>query len=162
MGAIQVAAVGYDIPADTLDLYKSNSPLNAIKALLRDVESNTHNPASVVRYDDDDGRSHMLLCCYADLRRRPLSYKELEEVPIPSEFLRLPERLHTSGDIRRVVLNGMVFSYDDNGKTRVDNEAVIGYYNSFSLPDLSSNFYSAALHHLQPIRAYRSEECGHF
>jgi len=136
MGAIQVAAVGYELPDDILDNYTSNSPLNAIKALLRDVESDTHNPASVVRYEDDGGHSHMLLCCYTDLRRRPHSYEELEAIPIPPEFLRLPERLRTSNKIRRVILNGMVFSYDGDGKTRVNNEALIRYCKTFLFPGL--------------------------
>jgi len=127
MGAIQVAAVGYKLPDDILDIYKSNSPRNAIKILLRDVESYMRTPASIVRYDDDDGRSHMLLCCYIDLRQRPRSYEELEAVPIPPTFLRLPERLRISGGIRRVIVNGMVFSYDDDDKTRVHFGAVIRY-----------------------------------
>ena len=97
------------------------------KALLHDVETLTHNPASVVRYDDIDGCAHRVICCFVDCREGAYSTSELDTIPIPAEFSRVPEQVKTNGELRRVfALKAMVFSCGRDGRTRVNRDAVIG------------------------------------
>lgn len=110
--------IGYELEDDALDAYQShNDPRGAIKALLHDVESLTYNPASVVRYDDIDGCTHTVVCCFTDLRECAYSAKELDAIPIPAEFSRVPEQVKTNGKVRRVFApKAMVYSYGRAGK----------------------------------------------
>lgn len=125
MGGFPVVFIGYELHDDPLDAYESHN--NPIKALLHDVESLTHNPASIVRYDDIDGNTHTFVCCFADIRECAYSTKELDAIPIPAEFSRVPEQVKTNGELRRVFApKAMVYSYGGNGKTRVNFNAIIG------------------------------------
>lgn len=82
-----------------------------------------------MRYDDDDDLSctvHTFVCCFVDIRRRAYTSKELDNIPIPAKFARVPERVKTSSDLLRVFAqNAMIFSFDSNGQSRITNDAVI-------------------------------------
>jgi len=125
MGGFPVVFIGYKLENNALDAYYLHS--NPTKALLHDVESLTHNPASFVRYEDNDGYTHRFVCCFVDLREGATSTRELDAIPIPAEFSRVPEQVKTNGELRRVFApKAMVFSYGRDGRTRVNRDAVIG------------------------------------
>lgn len=125
MGGSPVVFIGYELENNALDAYQSHS--NPNKALLHDVESLTQNPASVVHYDDIDGCMHRFVCCFVDLREGATSTRELDAIPIPAEFSRVPKQVKTNGELRRVFASkAKVFSYGRDGKTRVNCDAVIG------------------------------------
>ncbi|KAK0214375.1 hypothetical protein IW262DRAFT_1300465 [Armillaria fumosa] len=128
MGGIPVVFIGYELEDDALDVYQSSdSPRDAVRSLLHVVESETSRPASIVRYDDSKGQTHKFVCCFADLSGRTYSSKEIDAVPVPAEFFRVPERVKTRGELeRKFSPSAMVNSYDADGKTRVDVGAVIG------------------------------------
>ncbi|KAF8957046.1 hypothetical protein BDZ97DRAFT_1924885 [Flammula alnicola] len=130
-GWLPVVFIGYELENGALDTFQSQNTPDSIKALLHDIESEMHNPASVVRYHDSDNSTHKFICCFADLRERAYTSKELDAIPIPAEFARVPERVKTRGEIRRVFApNAMVISYGRDGKTRVDADVVIGLASS--------------------------------
>ncbi|PBK94338.1 hypothetical protein ARMGADRAFT_1164581, partial [Armillaria gallica] len=126
MGGFPVVFIGYELEDDALDI--SNSPSEAVKSLLRVVESETSRPASIVRYDDSRGQTHNFVCCFADLSGRTYSPEEIDAIPVPPGFFRVPERVKTRGAQleRKFSPSAMVNSYDVDGKTRVDVGDVIG------------------------------------
>ncbi|KAF8959747.1 hypothetical protein BDZ97DRAFT_1380718 [Flammula alnicola] len=129
MGGFPVVFVGYELENDALDTYQPrHASRDSIDGMLRDIETETHNPASIVRYDDLDGCTHNAICCFADLRRRPYTSKELDAILVPAEFARVPDLVPTSSYLLRVFApNAMVFSIRSDGKTRVDvGKVVIG------------------------------------
>ncbi|KAF9499533.1 hypothetical protein BDN71DRAFT_1441655 [Pleurotus eryngii] len=128
MGGFPVVFIGYELEDDALDIYQSSSSLReAAKALLRVVESETSRPASIVRYDDAKGQTHKYVCCFADLSGRTYSTKEIDSIPVPTEFFRVPKRVKTRGRLeRKFSSSAMVNSYGADGKTRVDAGALIG------------------------------------
>ncbi|KAF8959790.1 hypothetical protein BDZ97DRAFT_2060962 [Flammula alnicola] len=135
-----VIFIGYELENDALDIFQSQNTPHSIKALLQDIESETHNPASVVRYHDSDNSMHRFICCFADLRERAYTSKELDAIPIPAEFSRVPERVKTRGELRRIFApNAMVISCGRNGKTRIDADVVIGAAANSALYNLRSS-----------------------
>ncbi len=129
MGGFPVVFIGYELEDDALDIYQSSTgPTEAVKSLLRVVESETSRPASIVRYDDSQGQTHKFVCCFADLTGRTYSPKEIDAIPVPAGFFRVPERVKTRGAQleRRFSPSAIVNSYDADGKTRVDVGVVIG------------------------------------
>lgn len=124
MGGFPVIFIGYELEDDALVNYL---PREAVKSLLHVVESETSRPASIVRYDDLKGQTHKFICCFADLSGRTYSSKEIDAIPVPSEFFGVPKRVKTRGELeRKFSPSAMVISYDTDGKTRVDAGAVIG------------------------------------
>ncbi|KAF8340966.1 hypothetical protein F5887DRAFT_1160207 [Amanita rubescens] len=72
----------------------------------------------------------MFLCCYVDTRIRAYDCEELMAVIVPPQFTRVKEMLGIDGDLKRVFApQGMIFSYDVNGKTRVKEECLIARCN---------------------------------
>ncbi|KAK0431368.1 hypothetical protein EV421DRAFT_174350 [Armillaria borealis] len=128
MGGFPVVFIGYELEDDALDIYQSsNDPREAVKSLLRVVESETSRPASIVRYDDSKGQTHKFVCCFADLSGRTYSSKEIDAIRVPPEFFLVPKRVKTRGELeRKFSPSAMVNSYGADGKTQVDSGAVIG------------------------------------
>ncbi|KAK0501910.1 hypothetical protein EDD18DRAFT_677007 [Armillaria luteobubalina] len=128
MGGFPVVFIGYELEDDALDIYRSsNCHREAVKSLLHVVESETSRPASIVRYDDSKGQTHQFVCCFVDLSGRTYSPKEIDAIPVPSEFFGVPKRVKTRGELeRKFSPSAMVNSYGADGKTRVDAGAVIG------------------------------------
>jgi len=122
MGGFPIVFIGFELEKAALDTYPRD-----FKVLLQDVEALTNNPASIVRYDDNDC-THIFVCCFADLRQRAYSSKELEAIPIPAAFSLLPKRMSVlGGDLQRhFAPKAMVFSYGRDGKTRVKANTIIG------------------------------------
>ena len=83
-------------------------------------------PVSLARLEDSSGITRMFLCCYVDTRIRVYDYEELTAVTVPPQFTRVKEILGIDGDLKRVFApQGMIFSYDVNGRTRVKEECLI-------------------------------------
>jgi len=73
----------------------------------------------------------MYLCCYVDTRIRVYDFEELLAVIVPPHFTRVKEILGVDGDLKRVFApQGMIFSYDGNGRTRVKEQCLIAVANS--------------------------------
>ncbi|KAF8887043.1 hypothetical protein CPB84DRAFT_1826978 [Gymnopilus junonius] len=140
MGGFLIVFIGYELEDDALDIYQSsNSPREAAKSLLHVVESETSRPASIVRYDDSRGQTHKFICCFADLSGQTYSPKEIDAIPVPTEFFGMLKRVKMRGVLEcKFSPSAMVNSYSADGKTRVDAGAVIGELPaSFSLSNVS-------------------------
>jgi len=66
MGGFSFAAVGYDIPEPSLDMYQRQYNLSeeSTKQLLQHLEQNVRSPISLACFDDKNGETHNLLCCH--------------------------------------------------------------------------------------------------
>ncbi|KAK0235281.1 hypothetical protein EDD85DRAFT_792137 [Armillaria nabsnona] len=128
MGGFPAVFIGYKLEDDALDIYQSsNDPKDAVKSLLRVVESEKSRLASIVRYDDSKGQTHKFVCCFADLSGRAYSSKEIDAIPVPPDFFCITKRVKTRGELeRKFSPSAMVNSYGADGKTRVGSGAVIG------------------------------------
>lgn len=117
MGGLPVVFIGYELADDALEPYGPSpfSSLDAIRAMLRDVESATDTPVSFVRYEDQDphGPTHSFICCFRDTSRRPYTSSELDAIAVPAGFERLPELVKARGGLKRVFApRAHVFSID--------------------------------------------------
>ena len=128
MGGFSIVAVGYE-DADALERYQRQHDIEGVpsfKQLLQYVESEISMPISLARLEDSSGLTRMFLCCYVDTRIRAYNYEELMAVTVPPQFTRVKEILGIDGDLKRVFApQGMIFSYDVNGKTRVKEQCLI-------------------------------------
>ena len=128
MGGSSIVAIGYEV-ADALERYQRQHDIEGVssfKQLLQYVESEISIPTSLVRLEDSSGLTRMFLCCYVDTRIRVYDCEELMAVIVPPQFMRVKEVLGIDGDLKRVFApQGMIFSYDVNGKTRVEEECLI-------------------------------------
>jgi hypothetical protein len=80
-------------------------------------------PVSLARLEDDSGLARMFLCCYVDTHIRVYDCEELMAVTVPPRFTRVKEILGINGDLKRVFApQGTIFSYDVNGRTRVEEQ----------------------------------------
>ena len=128
MGGFSIVAIGYEV-ADALERYQRQHGIEGVssfKQLLQYVQSEASMPISLVRLEDSSGLTRMFLCCYVDTHVRVYDFEELMAVIVPPQFTRLKEILGIDGDLKRVFApQGMIFSYDGNGKTRVKGECLI-------------------------------------
>jgi len=128
MGGLPFVAIGYEV-ADALERYQHRHDIAGVpsfKQLLQHVESEISIPVSLARLEDDSGLTRMFLCCYIDTRIRVYDCEELMAVIVPPQFTRVKEILGINGDLKRVFTpQGMIFSYDVNGGTRVKEECLI-------------------------------------
>ena len=68
----------------------------------------------------------MFLCCNVDTHIRVCDCEELMAVIVPLQFTRVKKILDIDGDLKRVFTpQGVIFSYDVNGKTRVKEDCFI-------------------------------------
>ena len=68
----------------------------------------------------------MFLCCYVDSRIRVFDCEELMAATVPPQFTPVGEVLGIDGDLKRVFApQGMIFSYDVNGGTRVKEYGLV-------------------------------------
>jgi hypothetical protein len=106
MGGLSMVAIGYEV-ADALERYQRQHHISGVpsfKQLLQYVESEISMPISLARLEDSSDLTRMFLCCYVDTRIR----------------------VYDDGDLKRVFApQGMIFSYDVNGRTRVKGECLI-------------------------------------
>jgi hypothetical protein len=128
MGGLSFVAIGYEV-ADVLERYQRQHDIAGVpsfKQLLQHVESEISIPISLARLEDDSGVTRMFLCCYVDTRIRVYDCEELMAVIVPPQFTRVKEILGIDGDLKRVFTpQGVIFSYDVNGRTRVKEECLI-------------------------------------
>ena len=128
MGGLSFVAIGYEV-ADALERYQREHDIAGVqsfKQLLQYIESEISIPISLARLEDDSGLTRMFLCCYVDTRIRVCDCEELMAVTVPPQFMRVKEILGIDGDLKRVFApQGMIFSYDVNGRTRVKEECVV-------------------------------------
>ena len=128
MGGFSIVAVGYEV-GDALEKYQRQhhiTGLLSIKQFLRYVEAEISMPISLARLEDDFGLSRMFLCCYVDTHIRVYDCEELMGVIVPPQFTRVKEILGIDGDLKRVFApQGMILSYDVNGRTRMRGECLI-------------------------------------
>ena len=128
MGGLSFVAIGYEA-ADALERYQRQHDIEGVpsfKQLLKYIESEISIPVSLVRLEDDDGLTRKFLCCYVDTRIRVYDCDELMAVKVPPQFSRVKGLLGIDGDLKRVFTpQGVIFSYDDNGRTRVKEDCFI-------------------------------------
>lgn len=128
MGGLSFVAIGYEV-ADALERYQRQHDIEGVpsyKQLLKYIESEISIPVSLVRLEEDDGLTRKFLCCYVDTRIRVYDCDELMAVKVPPQFSRVKEILGIDGDLKRVFTpQGVIFSYDVNGKTRVKEDCFI-------------------------------------
>jgi hypothetical protein len=128
MGGFSIVAVGYEV-ADALERYQHQHHIAGVlsfKQLLQYVESEITIPVSLARLEDSSGLTRMFLCCYVDTHTRVYECEELIAVTVPPQFTRVKEMLGIDGNLKRVFApQGVIFSYDVNGKTRVKEQCLI-------------------------------------
>jgi hypothetical protein len=128
MGGLSMVAIGYEV-ADALERYQRQHHISGVpsfKQLLQYVESEISMPISLARLEDSSDLTRMFLCCYVDTRIRVYDCEDLMAVIVPPQFTRVKEILGIDGDLKRVFApQGMIFSYDVNGRTRVKGECLI-------------------------------------
>jgi hypothetical protein len=121
MGGFAFAAIGYEV-TDAFERYQRQHDIKGVpsfKQLLKYVESEISIPISLARLEDASGLTRTLLCCYVDTRIRVYDCEELMAVIVPPQFTRVKEILGIDGGLKRIFTpQGMIFSYDANGKTR--------------------------------------------
>ena len=128
MGKFPFVAIGYEV-ADALERYQRQHDIEGVpsfKQLLKYIESEISIPVSLVRLQDDDGLTRKFLCCYVNTRTRVYDCDELMVVKVPPQFSHVKELLGIEGDLNRVFTpQGVIFSYDVNGKTRVKEDGFL-------------------------------------
>jgi len=133
MGGFSTVAVGYEV-GDALERYQCQHHISGVpsfKQLLQYVESEISMPISLARLEDSSNLTRMFLCCYVDTRIKVYDCEELMAVMVPPQFTRVKEILGIDGDLKRVFApQGMIFSYDGNGRTRVKEQCLIAVANS--------------------------------
>lgn len=131
MGGLAIAAVGYELPEDALSAYQSRESLpeqgpTSTKHLLRHLESVTHSPLALARYDDDEGKTHKVLCCHVQVQcgAQTSDASPVLEEPVPSSFEAVKD-LFAVGDLKRVLIpKAMLFSFYEDGKTRIKEDGL--------------------------------------
>jgi len=128
MGGFPIAAVGYEM-TDALERYQRQhhiAGVSSFKQLLQYLESEIFMAISLARLEDSAGLSRMFLCCYVDSSIRVYDCEELMAVTVPPQFMRVRELLGIDGNLKRVFApQGMIFSYDVNGRTRVKEQGLV-------------------------------------
>ena len=122
MGDFSFAAVGYDIPEPSLDMYQRqyNLPEESTKQLLRHLEQSLCSPISLACFDDKDGETHNLLCCHILYEDGAYDCNTLLSLPVPPSFEQVKELFPGASEIKRLfVEKGTVSSFNEAGKTRV-------------------------------------------
>jgi len=122
MGGFSFAAVGYDIPKPSLDMYQRqyNLPEESTKQLLQRLEQSLRLPISLACIDDKHGETHNLLCCHILYGDGAYDCNTLLSLSVPPTFEQVKELFPGAAEIRRLfVEKGTVFSFNEAGKTRV-------------------------------------------
>ena len=126
MGGFPFVAVGYEVAHSALERQYRIAGFPSPKQLLQHLESEISMPISLARLEDSSGLTRMFLCCYVDTRTRVYDCEELMAVIVPPQFTHVKEILGIDGDLKRVFTpQGMIFSYDVNGRTRVKEQCLI-------------------------------------
>ena len=131
MTPLPSSLVGYRITLEAIESYQAlkHLPKSNNRLLLQNLEAKIGVPLALVRVerDEEDGEAacDYYFCCFADYSSRPYDTEDLLAVPVPPAFHQLPQIIPVEGDLRRLFApRAMVSSYDQSGKSRVNEQAL--------------------------------------
>ena len=131
MAPLPCSLVGYRVSIEAIERYRSlkNLPEYNNRFLLQDLEPKIGTPLALVHVerDEEDGEAacNYYLCCFADYSGRPYDSEDLLTIPAPPAFCQLPQFITVEGHLRRLFApRAMITSYDQSGKSRVDERAL--------------------------------------
>jgi hypothetical protein len=126
-------AVGYEISSNTFNKFLSENDMLESgfpddQKFLNYLESQTSTMVHLAHLDDESTGTtirHTFLCCYVDYRDRIYNCEEIMAVTVPSGFSHIQDIIQTEGALRRIVARkGILFSYDSNGRDRVQEDGL--------------------------------------
>ena len=134
MAPLSAYIAGYPVvDINALEQYRKAHHLDGYnpRPFVQHLEAKVGAPVAFVRVNEDGGETNRnYICYYADYSAHAHETNDLRIPPVPASFRRLPELLAgaiADGPKILFVPRASVFSYDSDGKSRVNKEgAVIG------------------------------------